>query len=253
MKLHANAFSFLFGAVVLMAASAFAEEIKVGGGGASISAVFAPVKAPFEKSSGDTLMILQSSPKDGMVDLVKGKVDLATGAVPLDSMVAGAEKEGVKIDRGRLTVQEVGANRTAIFVHPSNKVSKLSKEQLKGIFTGKTANWKEVGGDDKDIIVVWGKGTPGQNAQFKKEILDGEEVVKDVLDTTNYAKIKESVAATPEAIGIDPFGLADASVKVVDTPVLTSPILAITIGKPSAKVQKLLDYVKGEGGRHVKK
>lgn len=241
------------GFALLSAAAAYGEDIKVGGGGASISAVFAPVKAPFDKATGDTLMILQSSPKDGLLDLLKGKVELATGAVPLDSMVAGAEKEGVKVNRGSLVVQQVALNRTAIFVHPSNKVDKLSKEQLKGIFTGKVANWKEVGGDDKEIIVVWGKGTPGQNAQFQKEILDGAEVAKDILDTTNYAKIKESVSATPEAIGIDPYGLADATVKVVEAPVLTSPILAITQGKPSAKVQKLLDYIKGEGDKYVKK
>ncbi|HBA87660.1 MAG TPA: phosphate ABC transporter substrate-binding protein [Geobacter sp.] len=253
MKLHAKATLFFFGTMLLLAASAFAEDIKVGGGGASMSAVFTPVKAPFDKATGDTLVVLQSSPKDGLIDLVKGKVDLATAAVPLDSMISGAEKEGVKINRGSLVVQEIGANRTAIFVHPSNKVSKLSKEQLKGLFTGKILNWKEVGGDDKDVIVVWGKGTPGQNAQFIREMLDGAELAKDVLDTTNYAKIKESVAATPEAVGIDPFGLADASVKVVETPAMTSPILAVTVGKPSAKVQHLLDYIKGEGSRYLKK
>ena len=239
--------------VMSLAATAYGEEIKVGGGGASISATFAPVKGPFEKATGDTLLILQSSPKDGLIDLVKGKVDLASAAVPLEGMLAGAEKDGVKIDKASLVSHVIGTNRTAVFVHPSNKVDKLSKEQIKGLFTGKIANWKEVGGEDKDVIVVWGKGTPGQNAQLKREILDGEEPTKDVLDTTNYAKVKESIAATPEAIGIDPFGLADASMKVVDTPILTSPIIAVSLGKPSAKVQKLLDYIKGDGSKYVKK
>lgn len=211
MKKSAIKVRFVCGFLLLGAAAAYGEEIKVGGGGASISAIFAPVKAPYEKATGDTLFILQSSPKDGLVDLLKGKIDLATGAVPVDSMIAGAEKDGIKVNRESLVVQQIGANRTAVFVHPSNKVSALSKDQLKGLFTGKIVNWKEVGGDDKDVIVVWGKGTPGQNAQFLKEVLDGEPVTKDILDTTNYAKIKESVSATPEAIGIDPFGLADAT------------------------------------------
>jgi len=236
-----------------IAGAAYGEEVKVGGGGASISAAFTPVKAPYEKAGRDTLIILQSSPKDGLIDLVKGKLDIASAAVPLTSMLAGAEKDGVKIDPATLVINEIGSNRTAIFVHPTNKVTKLSKEQLKGIFTGKLLNWKEVGGDDKDIIVVWGKGTPGQNGQFKKEILDGEDVAKDVLDTTNYAKIRESVAATPEGIGIDPFGLADETVKVVEAPPLTSPIIAVTAGKPSAKVQRLFDYIKGDGNKYLKK
>ena len=126
-------------------------------------------------------------------------------------------------------------------------------DQIKGIFTGKIANWKDVGGDDKEIVVVWGKGTPGQNAQFSEIVLGGGPVAKDVLESTNYAKIKDTVAATPEAIGIDPFGMADSTVKAIESdPVLTSPIVAVTIGKPSPKVQKLLDYVKGEGKSYTR-
>ena len=253
MKVFTKKAKMICGLLVLVATSAYGEEIKVGGGGASISAVFAPVKAPFEKATGDTLIVLQSSPKDGLIDLVKGKLEIATAAVPLESMLAGAEKDGVKVSRESLVSQEIGKNRTAIFVHPSNKVAKLSKEQIKGLFTGKIVNWKDVGGEDRDVIVVWGKGTPGQNAQLIKDMLDGEQPAKDVLDTTNYAKVKESVAATPEAIGIDPFGLADQSVKVVESPLMTSPVLAITMGKPSAKVQKLLDYIKGDGSKYLKK
>ena len=36
-------------------------------------------------------------------------------------------------------------------------------------------------------------------ASVVKRPIDYAEVTKDILDTTNYAKIKESVAATPEA------------------------------------------------------
>jgi len=227
---------------------AAAEELKIGGGGAAMSGIFLPVKPAFEKASGITLINLQSSPKEGLVDLSKRKVEAAVAAVSVDSMIAGAAKDGVNIDKATLQVSEVGKNRTVLLVHPSNQVARLSKDQVKGIFTGTIANWKEVGGEDKEIIVVWGKGTPGQNAQFSKEVLDGAAVAKDVLESGNYAKIKETVAATPEAIGIDPFGMADASVKVIESdPPLTSPIIVVTTGKPSAKVQKLIDFVKGEG------
>ena len=143
---------------------------------------------------------------------------------------------------------EVGTNRTVLFVHPSNTVVKLSKAQLKGIFTGKISNWKDVGGADKEIIVVWGKGTPGQNAQFTTSVLDGEPVAKDVLESTNYAKIKETVSATPEAIGIDPFGLADKTVNVIEVTLSDQPVIAVTLGKPH-QGQKLLDYVAAKARR----
>jgi phosphate transport system substrate-binding protein len=243
----------LAGSMLWAFGTAQAEEIKVGGGGASMAAIFNPVKPAFEKATGITLINLQSSPKDGLVDLWNGKLDAAVSAVPLDSMIAGATKDGVSVDKAGLQVQVVGKNKTIVLVHPSNKVSSLTKAQIKGIFTGKIGNWKEVGGDDKEIIVVWGKSTPGQNAQLTKEMLDGEPVVKEVLETTNYVKVRETVAATPEGIGIDPFAIADASVKVVTTePPMTGDIILVSKGKPSAAVQKLVDYVKGDGAKFTK-
>lgn len=238
--------------LALVTAGYAAEEIRVGGGGASFADVFEPIKPHFEQATGATLFNLQSSPGDGMADLVKGKVDVAIGAVPLESMIAGAEKSGVQVDKAKLVKTVVGSNKTVLYLNPANKVGSLTREQVKGIFTGKIVNWKEVGGEDKDIVVIWGKGTPGQNAQFKKEVLEGQEVSA-IVETGNYAKIKAAVASTPEGIGIDPHGMADATVKTIELdPQVASPILAITLGEPSAKVKKLYDYIAGAGKRHVK-
>lgn len=240
--------------VAALSVSATAAEIKIGGGGAAMSTVFAPVAEPFEKATGIHLVPLASTPKDGFVAMLKGEVHAAAAAVPLESMIQGAEKDGLKVDPASLKVETVATNRTVLLVHKDNPVSKLNKEQVKGIFTGKIANWKEVGGKDMAILVVWGKNTPGQNAQLVKTMLDGEAVTKETLESGNYAKVRSDVAANPEAVGIDPFGMVDATVKAVETdPPMTSPIIVVTKGEPSAELRKLIDYVKGEGGQYVKK
>lgn len=242
------------GIVVASAVAAFgADEVKVGGGGASIATVFKPLKPHFDKESGMTLVLAQSTPKNGLIDLVNGVVDVATAAVPLESMIKGAEKDGVKVDPAAIKTTVLAKNRTVLFVHPTNPVQKLSKEQIKGIFTGKIVSWKEVGGSDTPILVAWGKLTPGQNAQFSKEMLDGEPVTKDVVETTDYKGIKETVAATPEAVGIDPYALSvDGTVKAIVTePEMVSDIIAITKANPSPKAQKILSYVSGEGSKHI--
>ncbi|MFZ5997031.1 MAG: substrate-binding domain-containing protein [Nitrospirota bacterium] len=237
----------------IMASGVFADELKVGGGGAAINSIFKPIEAPFEKASGINLVLLQSTPKNGIIDLWKGSLDAATAAVSLEGMVSGAQKDGVQVDASALKSTEVGKNLTVVFVHKDNPVSSLSKDQLKGIFTGKIANWKEVGGKDSPIIVVWGKNSPGQNALFTKVILDGEAVTKDILETTDYAGIKENVASNPEGIGIDPLGMADGTVKAIKpTPEVSSPVIVVTKGAPSPNIQKLIDFIKGEGQKYIK-
>lgn len=240
-------------ALVLSASFADAAEIKLGGGGAAIASVFAPVKDAFEKATGHNLIILQSTPARGLADMITGKLDVAVAAVPLDSMAAGAEKDGVKVDKTALQQLEIGTNKVVVYVHPSNQVSTLTKEQMKGLFTGKITNWKDVGGKDSPVIVVWGKNSPGQNALFTKIILDGEKIVAENLETTDYKGIKDSVSANPEAVGIDPLGMADASVKAVKpSPEVTAPIRIVTKGAPSAPVQKLIDFIKAEGKKYIK-
>ncbi len=239
--------------LALSVSLATAAEIKLGGGGASVATVFNPVKAPFEKATGNNLIILQSTPKDGLKQLWSGQLEVAVTAVGLDGMIAAAEKDGVKVDKAALQIVEIGTNKTVVLLHPSNPVASLSKDQIKGLFTGKITNWKDVGGKDAPVLVVWGKNSPGQNSLFTKVILDGEKIVAENLETTDYKGIKDTVATNPEAIGIDPLGMVDDSVKgIKPSPEANSPILLITKGAPSAPVKQLITFIKAEGKKYIK-
>jgi len=72
------------------------------------------VKPLTRRRRATSLYILQSTPKDDLIDVLKGKVDLAAAAVPLDAMISGAERDGVKVSREALVTQVIGANRTAV-------------------------------------------------------------------------------------------------------------------------------------------
>lgn len=248
--MHMNSFKIAVAGIVCMLATgvADAQEIRIGGGGAALATIFAPMKEQFEKSSGDRLTLIQNLPVKGLIALEKGELDAMTTTVPLATIMAEAAKEGVTVDPASLQQQEIGKNEVVAFVHKSNRIKKLSKAQLKKIFTGKVTNWKEFGGADLPIIVVWGTETPGQNALFTKEILDGEQVTAKAIRTTDYQNIREMVKANPGSIAIDPRGMAMATVGRVDIPIVTAPIILITKGKPSAKVEKVLQFYNEEFG-----
>ena len=54
---------------------------------------------------------------------------------------------------------------------PSNPVKKLTRRQLEDIFRGKITNWKQVGGDDRKIVVYSRETSSGTYEFFKESVL----------------------------------------------------------------------------------
>lgn len=233
--------------------SANASEIKIGAGAAPTENILKPIKEHFEKATGIKLQIISSGPKIALEDLQKGTINAAAAGLTLDDWLALMKKEGAEVkDPSRLQSVVIGKDRIVVLVHKDNPVNTLSKEQLHGIFTGKVQNWKEVGGKDMPIIVVWGKLIPGTNTLFVNRILDGQAITKDILEATTAEDVKHNVASNIEAIGIGPIAIIDDTVRSPDIPEVSRPITLLTIGKPSPEVQKLIDYINGEGKRYIK-
>jgi len=242
-----------FLASALAVAGVSAAELKIGAGAAPTENVLKPVREAFEKASGIRLTIISSGPKNALVDLEKGNLDAAAAGLTFEDWIALMKKEGVEVkDPAAYQQSIIGKDRIVVLLHKDNPVSNLSKDQLKGMFTGKITSWKEVGGKDLPVIVVWGKLIPGTNSLFVKNMLDGEPLVKDMLDATTAEDVRQNVASNPEAIGIGPSAVIDNTVKSPATPEIARPITLLTKGAPSAGVQKLVDFIKGEGQKYIK-
>lgn len=236
---------------LVMSATAFADEIKIGAGAAPSNAIIKPVKDAFEKG-GDKLTLLEQGPKVALQELLKGSVDIAGAGLSFSELMDLAKKEGVSLNAGDLQSFVVGKTQAVAILNKSNPVSKLSKEQLKGIFSGTIKNWKEVGGNDADILIVVAKLTPGQNSLFTNKVLDGVALTKDILDATTAIDLRDNIVSNPEAIGISAISVVDASVKMPAQPEAASDITFVTKGKPSPSAQKFINFVLGEGKKYIK-
>ncbi|OGR24743.1 MAG: hypothetical protein A2X83_02010 [Desulfuromonadales bacterium GWD2_54_10] len=246
-----NAIQVIIAAALLSAPffSAHADEIRIEGGAAAISTVFSPIKDAYESSTGDKLTIILTNPTKALISLEKGSVDMASlNLLSFDDAINKAKAQGVSIDPASLNRTEVATSSLLVFLNKANKVKKLSKDQLKAIFTGKATNWREVGGDNGDITVYWGKETPYLNKLFTKTILDGEAVTAKAKPAGDHFNLREIILANPGAIVVNTSGLITPSTKVPEIPPMKLPILVFTKGAPSAKVQKLLKYYKDEFG-----
>lgn len=235
------------------ASVACAEDLKIGAGGAPTENILKPIKPHFEAATGIKLYVTASGPKNAWLDLQKGEVDAAAAGLSLTEWQSLMKKEGAEIkDLSAYTPEVIGKDKIRVIVNKENKVQLLSAEQIKGIFSGQISSWKEVGGDDTPILVVLGKLTPGTNNLFFKKFLGDKEYTKDVLDATTADDVKQNILANPAAVGFGPLSLVDDSVKAVETPELARDITLLTKGKPSGKVQTLINYIKGDGRKFIK-
>lgn len=235
------------------AGAALGEEIKAGGGGAPIDGYLKPVKEAFENSSGIKLNLNFSSATVAFKQLTAGELDLSTAGLAYEDLLKTAKKESIEVaDPGAYVATTIGASKIYTVGNKDNPVKSLSLEQLKGIFTGKIGNWKEVGGNDAPILVVLSSINPATNAAYRKLALGDAPFTADVVDAGRFEDVREKVAANPEAIAFGPVTMLDASIKALQTPEVSRPVIVITKGAPAPKVQKLISFIKGEGHKYIK-
>lgn len=103
----------------------------------------------------------------GLSSLREGTTDIAMASrrIKFD--------ERVRMQQGGRPVEEltVAFDALSVIVHPSKPVSRLTREQLEGIFRGKITNWKQVGGEDRKIVVYSRETSSGTYEFFKESVL----------------------------------------------------------------------------------
>ena len=94
----------------------------------------------------------------------------------------------------------VALDGIAIIVHPDNPVSDLSIDQIAKIYTGEITNWKDVGGDDAEIVLIGREAGSGTRDGFES-ITDTKDSCKYRQELTSTGDVITTVAGNPNAIG----------------------------------------------------
>ena len=128
-------------------------------------------------------------------------------------------KMGEKIklnDAGKACKETIIAyDALAVVVNPDNKVSQLTREQIESIFTGKTKNWKEVGGEDMQIVVYSRESSSGTYEFFKEHVMNNKNYASSVLSMPATGSIIQSIGQTKGAIGYVGFAYVEKDVKAL--------------------------------------
>lgn len=209
----------------------------------------------------------------GIAALINGTVDIANASRKMkDKEVMAARENG--IEPVEITV---AIDALAVIVNPENPVNQLTIDQLSDIFTGKVTNWKDVGGNDAQIIILSRETNSGTHVYFLETVVrKGDKKSEDIfapqtLLMPSSVGITSELRRNPNAIGYDGLGYVTehekmiAVAKTADAPYVlpsvesgangTYPIARglymYTAGEPQGVILEYLDWIRGDAGQQI--
>lgn len=202
----------------------------------------------------------------GVTSAGEGTVDIGN--------VSRAVKDSELEQFPNLQVFTIAFDGIAIITHPGTEIPTLSKEQVRAIFGGELSNFKDIGGPDKEIIVVSreeGSGTRGAFEELVMQYKDdaGESqlmpIAANAILQQSNGQVRTTVATTPNSIAYLSFGFLDDSVRTVAIdgvePAVANvkngsypifrPLNMLTNGEPNDMAQAFLDFILGPQGQEI--
>lgn len=173
-------------------------------GSTSMEKVIKAVNGAFmEKNKGVTVNLNLTGSGTGIQEASEGKCDIGNSSRKLK------DEEAEKLDA---TV--VGLDGIALVVNPANKLEDITLQDLAKVYSGEITNWKELGGDDKAIVVIGREDGSGTRDGFESIVM-GDKEPKYAQELESTGSVINAVATTDGAIGYASLANVDETVKAL--------------------------------------
>ena len=174
-----------------MGAQAFAEGTVSTDGSTSMEKVIGALGEYFmEANSGVTFTYNPTGSGSGITAVLEGRCDIGLSSRAL--------KDEEKAEG--LTETVLAYDGIAIIVNPENPLSDLSLEDIAKIYTGEITNWKDLGGNDAEIVVIGREAGSGTRDGFES-ITGTKDVCVYRQELTSTGDVITTVSQNPAAIG----------------------------------------------------
>ena len=157
-----------------------------------------------EANSGTTFTYNPTGSGSGIQAVSEGRCDigLSSRALKDDEKASGLKETTLALDG------------IAIIVNPQNPVKDLSLEQIAKIYTGEITNWKDVGGEDAEIVRIGREAGSGTRDGFES-ITDTKDACQYRQELTSTGDVITTVSRNPNAIGYASLAAIKDSVKAL--------------------------------------
>ena len=228
---------------------------------------------PLSQELADAFMDIHSKV---IIDIQGGGSGQGVKAVDEDLVDFGALSRELKDEEKAVVKHEwvIAKDGIAVVVNADVDVDDLTKDEIKGIFTGEITNWSELGGASAKIEVVVREEGSGTRDAFNEltgvlgKDADGNNVdntVETALIQGSTGAIVQTVGATEHSIGyislgslndsvvaVKVGGVAPSAATVLDgSYVISRPFILITGRDLSAQAQAFIDFIMSAEGQAI--
>ena len=225
-------------------------------GSTSMNKVIGALGEAFENQTGITVTYNATGSGAGIQAVLEGRCDIGLSSRNLkdEEMAKGLEGTVLAYDG------------IAIIVNPNNPVSDLDVETIAKIYIGEIKNWKEVGGNDAEIVLIGREAGSGTRDGFE-DITDTKDKCDYRQELTSTGDVITTVASNPGAIGYASLASVKDTVKALKVDgvvaseetikdgsyVVQRPFVLVTKKDAalSENAQRFFDYITSEAANEI--
>ena len=241
--------------------TASAESIVIKGSTTVLPVAQAALEAYMKANPGVNISLSGGGSGEGIKALIDKSADIANSS----REIKGNEVELAK-SKGVNPVETIVAVDAIVpIVNPRNKVANLTIDQLSQIYQGKITNWKEVGGDNLQIVVVSRDSSSGTFEAWSEMVLHKAKVAPRAQMQASNGAIVQVVSKNRYAIGYIGLGYINRAVKpltvngvqaTAKTAIskefpIARPLYMYTNSQPAGETAKFIRFILSPAGQRL--
>jgi len=247
--------------LLLGSGTAYAESIVIKGSTTVLPIAQMTLEAYMKANPGVNISLSGGGSGEGIKALIDRSANIANSSREIkDKEIELAKSKGVNPVETIVAVDAI-----VPIVNPRNRVKDLSIDQLSQIYQGKITNWKEVGGDNLQIVVVSRDSSSGTFEAWAEMVLNKAKVAPRAQMQASNGAIVQAVSKNKYAIGYIGLGYINKAVKPLtvngvqataktaiskEFPV-ARPLYMYTDGQPAGETEKFIKFILSPAGQNL--